>query len=118
YERLDSVRFFGCGFIFFAALFLLRSRRGRSGGGAFSRGLIRLADDWRNSLKTILLVQVDQFDPLRVTAGFTNVFDGDSDHLSADGDEHDLVLILDGQGADDSARAVIGFHGDDALAPA
>src|SRR4030042_1619441 len=47
-----------------------------------------------------------------------DVLDRHADQLTAIGDEHDLVGLLDGEGADQFAVPLVDDHGDDAFAAA
>src|SRR5205085_12257848 len=86
------------------------STRGFWRRGTLSRSLFGLADHGRDGLQSVLFVEIDQFNALSVSASLANVFDCRAHHLSAHGDEQNLLFLLNGERADDSPGPLIGLH--------
>ena len=62
--------------------------------------------------------EVDELHALRVAAGFADFLDAGADHFAFVRDQHELVLVANGQSAGDAAGFFVGLHRDDAFAAA
>ena len=89
-------------------------RTGRASGRWRLRGrrflVALLADDRGDGLELVAFVQVDEFDAHGVSTRLANVLDGRAHHLVTDGDEHDFVFVLDGEGAHHAHQEHHGRH--------
>src|SRR5437660_654913 len=102
---------------------LLRVRAGegtqlrlRRGSWRFGCLFALFADDRSDCLQTVPLLQLNQFHTLSIAACLANVLHSRSDHLPADSDQHDFIVLGHGEGADDAAGLVVGLHSNDSLA--
>src|ERR1700746_146378 len=69
-------------------------------------------------LERLSFNQVDQFHSHCITAGLPNFAHADADHLTASGDEHYFIRIVDRKGPDHIPGSIARLHRDDALAAA
>src|SRR5690349_7783958 len=75
-------------------------------------------DDARDSGNEIALVQIDEFDPLRDTPGYSHLRDGTTDDHTMFCDDHDLVGRQNFHQRNDIAGLLGPVHGNDALSAA
>src|SRR5207247_5839451 len=65
-----------------------------------------------------LALEIEDPDPLGVTADLTEFIHLAPKHLAVSGHEHDLIAVSDLKKPDGESVALIGLHADDALPPA
>src|SRR5207302_8321923 len=83
---------------------------------ALLRVALFFADNRGNGLQPVVLVQIDEFDALRVPARLADIFHEGPHHLAAHGNQHDLVLVFHRERAHRRAGFFGRFHRDDAFA--
>src|SRR5882672_11353882 len=74
------------------------------------RVFLLLADDRSDGLQAVFFFQVDELDALRVAPRFADVANKSAYHLATRGDEHDFIVVADGERADDRSGLLGGFH--------
>lgn len=80
--------------------------------------VVFVADDGGDGLEDFAWAEVDEFYALGVAAGFADAGDAGAHHFAFVGDEHEFVVVANGEGTGNAAGAIGGFHGDDAFAAA